>query len=161
MYLLDANVFITAKNSYYAFDIAPGYWDWIEKSNESGLVFTVDAVVDELTSAKDELSTWVTRMKPSLSKSPGIGTQPHLTATADWAATCGRFTVNAIAEFLSVADYYLVAQARELGFVVVTHELSDPNAKKRIKIPDACLAMGVAYSSLWQLLRSEQIKLVL
>ncbi|PMD04330.1 DUF4411 family protein, partial [Brevibacterium paucivorans] len=26
MYLLDANVLIEAKNRYYAFDIAPGFW---------------------------------------------------------------------------------------------------------------------------------------
>ncbi|MGL5096417.1 MAG: DUF4411 family protein, partial [Planctomycetia bacterium] len=27
LYLLDSNVFITAKNSYYAFSICPGFWD--------------------------------------------------------------------------------------------------------------------------------------
>ena len=27
MYLIDSNVFIEAKNRYYAFDIAPGFWE--------------------------------------------------------------------------------------------------------------------------------------
>ena len=26
-YLLDSNVFIEAKNRYYAFDICPGFWE--------------------------------------------------------------------------------------------------------------------------------------
>lgn len=30
MYLLDANVFIEAKNRYYGFDLAPGFWDWLD-----------------------------------------------------------------------------------------------------------------------------------
>ncbi len=29
-YLLDANVFIEAKNLYYAFDICPGFWTWMD-----------------------------------------------------------------------------------------------------------------------------------
>ncbi|MBF0147506.1 MAG: DUF4411 family protein [Magnetococcales bacterium] len=32
-YLLDSNVFIEAKNRYYAFDICPGFWEWM---NDSG-----------------------------------------------------------------------------------------------------------------------------
>ena len=30
MYLLDTNVFIEAKNRYYSFDLAPGFWEWLE-----------------------------------------------------------------------------------------------------------------------------------
>lgn len=29
MYVLDTNVFIDAANAYYAFDLAPGYWDFL------------------------------------------------------------------------------------------------------------------------------------
>ena len=29
MFLIDANVLIEAKNRYYAFDIAPGFWYWL------------------------------------------------------------------------------------------------------------------------------------
>nr|WP_269633613.1 DUF4411 family protein [Pelomonas sp. BJYL3] len=28
-YLLDANVFIQAKNLQYGFDFCPGFWDWL------------------------------------------------------------------------------------------------------------------------------------
>lgn len=31
-YLIDANVLIEAKNRYYAFDIAPGFWKWLDRA---------------------------------------------------------------------------------------------------------------------------------
>ena len=32
-YLLDANIFIQAKNLYYNFDICPAFWDWLDREN--------------------------------------------------------------------------------------------------------------------------------
>lgn len=29
-YLLDANVFIQAKNLQYGFDFCPAFWDWLD-----------------------------------------------------------------------------------------------------------------------------------
>lgn len=29
MFLIDANILIEAKNRYYAFDLAPGFWEWL------------------------------------------------------------------------------------------------------------------------------------
>ncbi len=36
-YLLDANVFIQAKNLHYGFDFCPAFWDWLVVSNAAGL----------------------------------------------------------------------------------------------------------------------------
>ena len=36
MHLVDANILIDAKNRYYAFDIAPGFWAWLEQAHRSG-----------------------------------------------------------------------------------------------------------------------------
>lgn len=44
--------------------------------------------------------------------------------------------------FLQVADYYLVAHALAHGHTVVTHEVAAPSIKK-IKIPNACIGVGV------------------
>ncbi len=35
-YLLDANVFIDAKNRYYGFDFCPGFWDWVDLAHAMG-----------------------------------------------------------------------------------------------------------------------------
>lgn len=33
-YLLDANVFIQAKNLQYGFDFCPAFWDWLERAKQ-------------------------------------------------------------------------------------------------------------------------------
>ena len=48
MFLLDANTFITPKNSYYGFDLAPGFWTWLERAHAAGWVASVEAVRQEL-----------------------------------------------------------------------------------------------------------------
>ena len=47
-YLLDANVFISAKNLHYGLDFCPAFWDWIVTNNASGGVFSIEKVGDEV-----------------------------------------------------------------------------------------------------------------
>lgn len=58
MYLVDANVLIEAKNRYYAFDIAPGFWAWLEGAHAAGEVGSIETVHKELVSGNDELADW-------------------------------------------------------------------------------------------------------
>ncbi len=37
-YLLDANVFMTAKNLHYGFDFCPAFWEWIVREHQAGNV---------------------------------------------------------------------------------------------------------------------------
>ena len=64
-YLLDPNVLIAAKNLHYGFDFCPGFWDWIGKSHEQGLVRSVEKVGDELRGVDDDLSEWAKVRGPS------------------------------------------------------------------------------------------------
>jgi hypothetical protein len=57
-YLLDANVFIQAKNLHYGFDFCPAFWDWLDAANASHSVFSIEKVGDELHGIADELSAW-------------------------------------------------------------------------------------------------------
>ena len=36
MYLMDSNAFMEANRLYYAFDLAPGFWDWLGASSLAG-----------------------------------------------------------------------------------------------------------------------------
>ena len=38
MYVLDTNVFIDAANAYYAFDLAPGYWDFLVRLFDGSVI---------------------------------------------------------------------------------------------------------------------------
>jgi hypothetical protein len=86
---------------------------------------------------------------------------PTLAEIARW-VTKGSYTPAAQSTFLqATADYYLVAQARLGEHTLVTHEVPDPDAKRRVKIPDVCLAFGVKHISPFVMLRREKARFVL
>jgi len=161
MYLLDSNVFIQAKNGPYGLDFAPGFWSWIEEAHEAGRVFTVARVIDELKAGADELADWVEDLPSSFALGVDAASAKSLTKLSQWATTQPNYVPAAVAEFLSVADYFLVAQAHALGYTVVTHEQPRPDSRKKIMIPDACIGMKVRWMDPWQMLRDEGAKFVL
>ncbi len=55
-YLLDADVFIRAKNLHYGLDFCPAFWDWLIRENQAGRVFSIEKVGDEIDAGADELS---------------------------------------------------------------------------------------------------------
>lgn len=57
-YLLDTNVFVTAKNLHYDFDFCPAFWDWLILKNKEQKVFSIEKVRDEINKGEDELSGW-------------------------------------------------------------------------------------------------------
>ncbi|MGK2886686.1 MAG: DUF4411 family protein [Rhodococcus sp. (in: high G+C Gram-positive bacteria)] len=57
-------------------------------------------------------------------------------------------------------DAYLVAHAHAHGYVVVTHERVS-NSLKNVKIPNACIAMGVKYLNPFEMLRAEKARFIL
>lgn len=158
-YLLDANVFIQAKNDYYGFDLAPGFWEWLDREHENGNVFSVDKVRDELIEYGDHLSDWAKARGSDFFLPPDNLVAMSLTTLATWAGG-GDYENVAVNQFLSGADYYLVAHAHAYGFEVVTHEVPAASRKK-IKIPNACIAVNAKYLTTFQMLRREKAKLVL
>jgi hypothetical protein len=66
----------------------------------------------------------------------------------------------AVNTFLQVADAYLVAYALAHGYAVVTHErLSD--SRRIIKIPNACIGLGIRYMNPYEMLRRERARFIL
>ena len=159
MYLLDANVFITAKNLQYGFDFASGFWEWLDKGHAHGILCSTEHVRHELLAGPDELSEWA-KQRESFFYPPNPAVIPSMQRLATWARS-GRFHSTAADEFLRVADFQLVAHAHAFNFTVVTHERPNPLAKKRILIPDACQELGVPWTDPYSMLRSAGIRLVL
>ncbi len=140
-YLLDSNVLITAKRVHYGFDFCPGFWDWIIAQHRAGQVYSIERVHDELKEQQDDLAAWVKTLPKTFFVSPDAGTVAHFTAVSAWASN-QNYRTPAINEFLQTADYHLVAQARQGGHTVVTYEVPGGSVN-RVKIPDACLGLGL------------------
>jgi len=158
-YLLDANVFIQAKNLHYGFDFCPAFWDWIDHAHSAGVVYSVDSVRTELIAGDDELADWAKEQSDGFFLTPDQVSVPSLQAVSIWASTSG-YDAAAVSTFLQVADYYLVAQAHALHHTVVTHEIVSPSTR-RIKIPNACIGLNVQYSTPFSMLRTERARFVI
>jgi hypothetical protein len=142
-YLLDANVFIQAKNLHYGFDFCPAFWDWLLHANASGGLFSIEKVGDELLAGNDDLASWTKRQGDAFFVPADNSVIPSLTTVSTWVTT-QRYEPAAVATFLQVADYWLVAHALAHGFTVVTHEVPAETARK-VKIPNACLGLGISF----------------
>lgn len=156
-YLLDTNVFLQAKNLHYGFDFCPAFWGWLAREHQLGVVFSVDKVAVEL--ADPDAANWVASCAPGFFIKPTAATAGSLTAVSTWVQS-QPFTPAAVNTFLQVADYYLVAQARELGLTVVTHEVHS-NSQNRVKIPNVCLGLGIDCKTPFEMLRIEQARFIL
>jgi len=154
VYLLDANVFITAKRDHYRFKTFPGFWKLLHsQGNATHRVESLVCVRKELEVQKDDLCAWV-KTCPGAMFVPEANAKTAAAApsVSTWATTHPTYTKAAVAEFLSVPDFWLVCHAMAHGHTVVTHEQSSPNSQKRVKLPDACNAMGVGWCTPWQML---------
>ena len=61
--------------------------------------------------------------------------------------------IEAKVDFLAKADGWLVALARAEGYVLVTHEVSDPRARRKVPIPNVCDAFKVPHANTFDMLR--------
>lgn len=158
-YLLDADVFIRAKNLHYGLDFCPAFWDWLIVENQARRVFSIEKVGDEVQAVDDELSVWASARGEGFFLGPDATVFPALATVSGWPSE-QRYEPSAVSTFLQVADYYLVAQAHAGDHTVVTHEV--PSASKRkIKIPDACIGLHIKCMTPYEMLRRERARFVL
>ncbi len=158
-YLLDANVFIQAKNLHYGFDICPGFWDWLVQANAQGKVFSIEKVRDELEAGNDELADWARARGEAFFLRPDMQVVEAFGRVSAWVQGAG-YEPLAINTFLQVADYYLIAHALAHNFIVVTHEVP-ANTRKKVKIPNVCIGLGLRHMSPYEMLRREGAMFVL
>jgi len=110
-YLLDANVFMQAKNLHYGFDFCPAFWDWLVAKNTTDDVYSIEKVGDEIEAGDDELTEWAEQRGPDFFLKPDEAVIPALRTVSTW-ATGQSYDPAAVNTFLQVADYYLVPRLR-------------------------------------------------
>lgn len=158
-YLLDANVFIQAKNLHYGLDFCPAFWQWLIDNNHAGKVFSIDKVAEEISAGADELTEWMRSNGNGLFLTTDTATAAQFNRVSNWSVS-QNYEPAAINTFLQVADFYLVAHALAGNYVIVTHEVP-ANSTKRIKIPNACIDLGLHFMTPYEMLRREKAKFVL
>lgn len=160
-FVLDANVFIEAQKRYYGFDICPGFWLALVRQHKAGRVFSIDSIREEL--LNDDLKTWIKQTLPRtfFKGTADKGVRDAFGEMVNWVQNERQFTPVAKAEFAASVDGWLVAYAKVNGHVLVTHEEYEPDIKREVKIPNACIEFDVDYCNTFEMLRDLKEQFVL
>lgn len=161
-YIVDSDVFITAKNRYYAFDICPGFWDSLIHGSEVGQLRSIDKVRQELLNGRpdEDLVQWTSKRVPRAFFLSTAG-QDVVAAFGEvmlWVQRSTQYFDRAKAEFATKADGWLVAYAMVHGVRVATNEQSNPDSRKEVKLPDVCIQFGVAYEDTFAMLKALHVR---
>ena len=156
---LDTNVFITPKNSYYSFDLAPGFWSFIDEQARTGEIAAPALVYDELVDrSDDQLARWARERRGSaLFVQPSASVQSALTRIADHVTS--RYEPNQAADFLKGADPWVIAHAIAEGGIVVTLETKVSPRSTKVKIPNISEQFGVPWIAMFEMLSELGLRL--
>ena len=157
LYLFDANVLITAGNSYYQIDQIPEYWAWVQHQGTIGNIKIPIEIYEEVLAGRkndDPLLDWmkdkVNQVALRLDEAVNValvqevvskGYAPDL--TDDELEEIGR-------------DPFLIAYAMAGNErCVVTTEVSRPSRKRHNrKLPDVCNSFSIACFNPFQVNRA-------
>ncbi|WP_248324885.1 DUF4411 family protein [Caballeronia sp. Sq4a] len=159
LYLLDANVLITANRDYYSMEMVPVFWEWLLYMAGQGHVKMPIETLEEVRDGggkakKDALVTWLTRTDVYETLVLQEDADPELVTSViakGYAPDLDETELEEIGR-----DPFLIAYAipdRD-SRVVVSIEVSAP-AKKRAnrRVPDVCRDNGVLVCNTFTMLR--------
>jgi hypothetical protein len=148
LYLLDANVLITANSTYYPLDQIPEFWSWVYHQATSNRIKIPREIMDEIKAGRkddDLLLDWIRTSEIEaallLDEAVDVTLVQHIVATG-YAPDLSDDEVEKIGR-----DPFLIAYALAdpTDRTVVTTEVSRPSAKRaNRKVPDVCQAVGAA-----------------
>ncbi len=160
-YLLDSNIFIQAHRMYYPFDVVPSFWATLVELSKAGHILSIDKVKKEICdiSTPDELALWCLNKVDENFFQDSSSCVDIYSEIAIWIYSNQHFMQSAKDEFLAtdLADPWLIAYAKKHDCIIVTHEVSQPTRKNRIKIPEPCIHFNVRYISPIQMFRELKV----
>jgi len=152
-YILDANIFIEAKNRYYAFNLCPGFWDSLLHHNSVGNLESIDRVKKELLEGKDNLATWSKKSPDLFASTNSKFVVADYGDIIQWVQNQERFNDAAKSKFANDPDAWVIAYAKANNAIVVTQEVSAPKSRKDVKIPDVCNHFNVKCTDTFDMLQ--------
>ena len=162
LYLLDANVLITAHNLYYPVDAVPEFWAWLVHKGSSGDIKmpleTFEEVKDGSTDVeRDLLFAWIQNVlnKEAILLDEEVDADVVSRVIDEGYATdLTDDEVEQIGRDPFLIAYALVSPADRC---VVTTEVSRPSRQRQNRhIPDVCVSLGATCCDTFAMLRALQ-----
>ena len=156
LHLFDANVLITASNTYYPIDQIPEFWDWIAHQATDGLIKLPVEILDEVLAGskkEDPLLAWIIDHKEFLRLKEAV--DPALVNKVVTEGYAPDLTDDELEEI--GRDPFLIAYALAApkDRCVVTVEVSAPGKQRQNRrVPDVCNTFGISCQNPFQAYRS-------
>ncbi len=151
IYIVDSNFFIQPHRDTYPLDVAVSFWAKVKQLADDGKIISIDKVKNEIFGKNDDLEKWCKANLPKdfFKETSTSDVINEYVKICSWATSKGQYTQSALNEFLNAdeADAFVVAYALAdiSNRIVLTREVSAPNSKNKVKLPDACDAHSVQH----------------
>jgi Domain of unknown function (DUF4411) len=146
LYLLDANVLITANSLYYPIDQVPEFWSWLQHQAASGVVKVPHEILEEVLAGRPDepLINWLSVDENRGALALDETVDANLVQQVVTTGYADDLTDDELQEL--GRDPFLIAYALfdAADRCVVTTEVSKPSRRRQNrKIPDVCDSLGV------------------
>lgn len=154
LYLLDANILITAASTYYGLKRVPEFWAWLQYQAASGRVKIPTEMYEEVLEGrkeKDELLDWIKDDKNKAAIILDEAPKPELVRRVVAEGYANDLTDDEVERI--GRDPFLISYAFGDGErCIVTNEVSKPTKKRHNRhVPDVCETLKVSWCGPWQL----------
>jgi len=158
MYIIDSNFLIQAHRATYPLDVALSFWNKVKQLALDGKIVSIDKVQKEIYDKNDALEEWCTNNLPETFFKDTSESLLAYANVASWAVSkSNHYMPKALNEFLDAdeADAFLIAYALmdSSDRIIVTQEVSQPEIKRKIKIPEACNDLNVTFINVMDMFR--------
>jgi hypothetical protein len=145
LYLLDANVLISAHEDYYGIDQVPQFWDWLLKVAKAGQAKMPFEIHQEIAISGGPLCSWITvaATKKALVLDEEVDQDlVEKVLNEGYGPNLNDGELEKVGQ-----DPFLIAYAlAEADRIVVTKEVSRPSKQRaNRKVPDVCSELGVTW----------------
>lgn len=160
LYLLDANVLITANRDYYSMEMVPVFWEWLLYMAELGYVKMPIETLEEVRDGggkvkKDALVTWLNREDVYESLALQEDADPVIVTEViakGYAADLDDTELEEVGRDPFLVAYAAMDPGRR---VVVSIEVSAPSKKRaNRRVPDVCHDNGISVCNTFSMLRA-------
>ena len=150
-YIVDTSSFTSLQRTYPR-DVFPGAWTLVDRLSRSGVLLSVEDVLEELKGQDDEVFKWAKKNKSMfLPLDEAIQKEARKILAQ-------RPNLVDLKRRKSGADPFVIAAAAVHSCAVVTEEKPSGGPPK-VKIPDVCKLFGVRCVTVLDMLRDEGLKL--
>lgn len=156
LYLLDANVLITAHNSYYPLDRVPEFWGWMRHVGAKGEAKIPLEIYEEIKDGKkDLLLDWIAEEASKEALLLDEEADVDLVRKATEEGYADDLSDDEIEQLGRDPFLLAYALADPKNRTIVTLEVSKPSRVRQNRhLPDVCGTLGISHCDTFEFLRN-------